>query len=98
MMNSILEVKDDTELQVAFLAGMHDNLVDDKLTTSGKNVVLNAFAHHRDPLNRVRVIDHAFARLQTYKPSQAEVCLRQAEAFLRQKRTPVRKRSESMTN
>ena len=97
MTNSVLEVKDDTELQVAFLDGMHDNLVDDKLTTSGKNAVLNAFTHHCENLNRVRVIDHAFARLQDAQPSQAQAFLRQAEAFLRQKRMPVRKRSESMT-
>ena len=80
------------------LFGMYDNLVDDKLTTSGKNAVLNAFTHHCDHLNRVRVIDHAFARLQDAQPSQAQAFLRQAEAFLRQKRMPVRKRSESMTN
>ena len=98
MTNSVLEVKDDTELQVAFLAGMHDNLVDHKLTTSGKNVVLNAFAHHCDSLNRVRVIDHAFARLRDYKPILAQVFRRQAEEFLRQKRMPVRNRSESTTN
>ena len=103
MTNSVLEVKDDTELQVAFLNGMYDNLVDDKLTTSGKNAVLNAFTHHCENLNRVRVIDHAFARLQdaqTHKRPQtpavaalsrdAMAWLFEAEAFLTQKH-PCRK-------
>ena len=43
---------------------MNNNLVDDKLTTSGKNAVLSAFTHHCENLNRVGIIDRAFERLQ----------------------------------
>ena len=64
MTNSVVELKDDTELQAAFLNGMTDNLVDDKLTTSGKNVVLSAFRHHCGNLNTVGIIKEAFDRLQ----------------------------------
>ena len=75
MTNSVVELKDDTELQAAFLNGMTDNLVDDKLTTSGKNVVLNAFTNHCGNLNRVGIIEQAFDILQgaqtsPYKRSQ----------------------------
>ena len=64
MTNSVVELKDDTELQAAFLNGMTDNLVDDKLTTSGKNVVLNAFTNQCGNLNRVGIIERAFEILQ----------------------------------
>ena len=69
MTNSVVELKDDTELQAAFLNGMTDNLVDDKLTTSGKNVVLNAFRNHCGNLNRVGIIKEAFDILQRAQTS-----------------------------
>ena len=64
MTNSVVELKDDTELQAAFLNGMTDNLVGDKLTTSGRNVVLNAFTNRCGNLNRVGIIERAFETLQ----------------------------------
>ena len=64
MTNSVVQVKDDTQLHVEFLNGMYANLVADKLTTSGKNAVLNVFTHHCENLTRVGIIDRAFKRLQ----------------------------------
>ena len=69
MTNSVVELKDDTELQAAFLIRMTDNLVDDKLTTCGKNVVLNAFRNHCGNLNRVGIIKEAFDILQRAQTS-----------------------------
>ena len=64
MANSVAELKDDTELQAAFLNGMTDNLVGDKLTTSGRNVVLKAFTNRCGNLKRVLTIERAFETLR----------------------------------
>ena len=64
MTNSVVEFKDDTQLHVEFLKGMYANLVADKLTTSGKNAVLNVFTHHFENHTRVGIVDRAFERLQ----------------------------------
>ena len=70
MTNSVVEVKDDTQLHVEFLNGMYANLVAHKLTTSGKNAVLNVFIHHLENHTRVGIIDRAFQRLQHWPHSR----------------------------
>ena len=72
MTNSVVQVKDDTQLHVEFLNGMYANLVAHKLTTSGKNAVLNVFIHHLENHTRVGIIDRAFQRLQHWQPDILE--------------------------
>ena len=48
----------------AFMNGMTDNLVGDKLTTSGRNVVLKAFTNRCGNLKRVLTIERAFETLR----------------------------------
>ena len=70
MTNSVVQVKDDTQLHVEFLNGMYANLVADKLTTSGKNAVLNVFTHHLENHTRVGIVDRAFQRLQQHSQTR----------------------------